>query len=286
MFLNLVSLVVWYLTWLILGKFIFDWLYYRRLSLELALLEKNNIGLGLSFGGFLLGFGFALSSVLDAQIPIYFNALSGFLTIFIIFVFTRLFDWIFLRKIDFIDQVTKKGNPAAGLIEAAFFIGAGLIVSGAASGESKGFVFDWLETSIYILIGLFFLFFAYLIFSKILCFSMEKEIEKENLAVSLAYSGLFISIANIVRHAISGDIEVAPSINDILRIWGEDIFGTVLEFLFGLLIMLGLFFVFDFVLFRKASFSDELLEPNIAVGALLFAIFIFCSFIVIIIFPH
>ncbi len=38
---NLVSILVWTFIWVIIGKFVFDKIYYKKISLELELLSKK-----------------------------------------------------------------------------------------------------------------------------------------------------------------------------------------------------------------------------------------------------
>ncbi len=266
---NFLSMIVWFITWVLVGKFVFDHIYYKNVSLEEELLQKNNKALAFSFTGFFIGFVFAIYEALDPGYPIYINAITGFLLMFLILFFTKLFDWIFLKRIDLAEEIIDNNNLAAGMVEGAFFFGMGLILSGAFSGPGSAKILDvYGESIIFSCIGIVFLFFASFLLSKVLKVDLQEETKKGNIAVGGAFAGLFIAISSVVRIAISGPMGES-FLNDLKL--------TLIDFIFSLILMVIFFFLFDLILFRKFSLSKELKEPNPGAGIMVAGIFIISS---------
>ena len=252
-----------------MGKFIFDRVYYKRVSLETELLEKNNVAIALSFTGFFIGFVFSIYEGLDPRYAIYINAITGFLLMFLILLFTKLFDWIFLKEIDLSQEIVDSKNISAGLIEGSFFLGMGLILSGAFSGPPEMSIIKvYAESIMFLIIGIILLFIASLLLSAILKINLQEEVKKNNIAVGAAFAGLFIGISSVVKISISG-----PGSGSFLT----DLKLSFIDFVFSIVLMLIFFFLFDLILFRKFSLSKELKEPNPGAGVMVGGIFIISS---------
>ena len=264
---NLVAILAWTFIWIIIGKFVFDKIYYKKISLEMELLSKNNMALAISFSGFILGFSIALIHSIDPIYPIYINGITGTLMIVLILLFTRIFDWIFLQKIDLPTEIIDHNNHASGLVEGSFFLSMGLVISGAFSGYDviTSWSYMYFESILYCLLGIILLFISSIILSFILKVNMQEELLKNNSAVAISFSGIFIATAMVIKDAISG-----PTQDKILY----DILITSLDWIVALAIMVILFFLFDLVLFRKFSFKEELKEPNIGAGIIIGVIFV------------
>jgi len=253
-----------------IGKLAYDHIMFRGVSLEEETMGENNGAMAVSFSGFITGLGVALSSVVDPGLPLYVNMMAGAVAIFLVLFTTKVFDWVFLLKIDLAREITRKRNKAAGTIEGAFALSTGFIVSGAFSGEAsaQSVVALYGETLLYCLAGTVFAFLSTLVLSFFLGLSLQDEARKGNTAVAVAFGGLFVAVANIVRHVISG-----PSVGTIIN----DLVVTLEEFLLGLGLMMVFFIVFDYAVFRRFKFSDELKEPNLSVGFIMAGIFVACS---------
>ncbi len=271
------SLFFWFITWAFFGKLIFDRIYYRRISIEKELLEKNNSSLSFSFTGFLLSLSIALFEGTDPAYPVYINAISGTAILIFILLFTRLFDWIFLRKIDLPTEIIERRNRSAGIIEGGFFLSMGIIAAGALSGEyEKSIKWSLIDSAFYCALGIFLLFCVSILFSKILKIDLQQEVKRDNMAAGTAFSGVFIAISLVIASAISG-----PSKGSFVY----DLKLTLFDFSFSFLIMIFLFYIFDLLLFRKFSLSEELKEPNLSAGIMIAGIALFSSILSLLILP-
>ncbi len=266
---NLISLIIWIITWVIVGKFIFDHFYYRDISIEKELLSNNNGALAFSFAGFMVGFIIAVLGSVDLSYPIYINAISGFVIMFLILFFTRIFDWIFLKKIDLPTQIISYKNISGGILEGSIFLSMGIIIAGAFSGEGPAsWVRGYGESILYCTLALVFFYLALLFLSLLLKVDVQKEAKQGNRAVSIGFAGMFIAVSLDIRYAISGAME-----GGLLRDMGI----TLLDFLASITLMIVFFYVFDLILFKKFSLARELKEPNLAAGVILAGIFIISS---------
>ena len=268
---HFISLIIWFFTWIFLGKIVFDKVYYKKISLEMELLSNNNAALAFSFSGFVLGFIFALVNSIEPTDFIYQDAITGTLVMLLVLLFTRTFDWIFLRRIDLPTEIIDKKNIASGIVEGSFFLSMGIIVAGGFSGEDLG---SWtimsLESILYCVIGLVFLFISSIIMSKLLKVDLQEELDQDNRAVGASFAGIFIGVSLAINNAISGPMQ--KSLLYDLRL-------TLIDWIISLVFMIIFFYVFDLILFRKFSFKTELKEPNLGAGIILGGIFVVSSFL-------
>jgi len=268
---HFISLIIWFFTWIFLGKIVFDKVYYKKISLEVELLSNNNAALAFSFAGFVLGFIFALVNAIEPTDFIYQDAITGTLVMLLVLLFTRTFDWIFLRRIDLPTEIIDKKNIASGIVEGSFFLSMGIIVAGGFSGEGVG---SWtimsLESILYCVVGLVFLFISSIIISKLLKVDLQEELDQDNRAVGASFAGVFVGVSLAINNAISGPVQ--KSLLYDLRL-------TLIDWIISLVFMIIFFYVFDLILFRKFSFKAELKEPNLGAGVILGGIFVVSSFL-------
>jgi len=274
---HFVSLILWFFTWILVGKFVFDKIYYKKISLEIELLSNNNAALAFSFTGFIRGFSVALLYAIDPIYPIYLNGITGSLIMVLVLLFTRIFDWIFLKRIDLPTEIIDKKNIASGIVEGSFFLSMGIIIAGGFSGESE--IFNgliYLESILYCVIGILLLFISSIILSKVLQVDLQQELKQDNKAVGISFAGLFIAISFVIKDAISGPVQISLL---------YDIKMTFIDYIVSIIMMVVLFYIFDLILFRKFSFKAELKEPNVGAGIILAGIFIVSSTLSFLIVP-
>jgi uncharacterized membrane protein YjfL (UPF0719 family) len=113
---------------------------------------------------------------------------------------------------------------------------------------------------VYWLAGLVALIVAGLLYDKMTSYDLHDEIEKDNVAVGVAFAGVLIGFGNIIRLAGEGDFVS----------WNQSLTE------FGYYTIVGLFLLplvrlfADKVLLPGASLSDELVkdQPNLGAGVL------------------
>ena len=144
-------------------------------------------------------------------------------------------------------------NAGMGAVEGGNYVAVGLITAGAMSGEGgvlPGLVF-WV-------LGLVALIVAGLLYDKITSYDLHEQIEKDNVAVGVAFAGVLVGFGNIIRLAGDGDF---VSWNESLTEFG---YYTVV----GLILLPFVRIFADKVLLPGASLSDELVQdrPNLGAG--------------------
>lgn len=245
---------------LVLGKWLYDALH-RRFVLRTELVEKDNLAVALAVSGYYLGLVIVLGGVVSG--PASFSLLDdviglvifGGLGIVLLNLSAWVNDTVVFSKFDNEREIVEDRNAGMGAVEAGNYIAVGLITAGAMSGEG-GLV----PGLVYWFAGLVALIVAGLLYDKMTSYDLHDQIEKDNVAVGVAFAGVLVGFGNIIRLAGEGDF---VSWNQSLTEFG---YYTVVG-----LILLPLVRLFaDKVLLPGASLSDELVKdrPNLGAGVL------------------
>jgi uncharacterized membrane protein YjfL (UPF0719 family) len=162
---------------------------------------------------------------------------------------------VVFSKFDNEREIVEDRNAGMGAVEAGNYVAVGLITAGAMSGEG-GLV----PGLVYWFAGLVALIVAGLLYDKMTSYDLHDEIEKDNVAVGVAFAGVLIGFGNIIRLAGEGDF---VSWNQSLTEFG---YYTVV----GLFLLPLVRLFADKVLLPGARLSDELVkdQPNLGAGVL------------------
>ncbi len=243
---------------LVIGKWVYDGLH-RRFVLRTELVEKDNLAVALAVAGYYLGLVIVLGGVVSG--PASFNVLDdviglvifGLLGIVLLNLSAWINDKVVFSKFDNEKEIVEDRNAGMGAVEGGNYVAVGLITAGAMSGEGgvlPGMVF-WV-------LGLVALIVAGLLYDKITSYDLHEQIEKDNVAVGVAFAGVLVGFGNIIRLAGDGDF---VSWNESLTEFG---YYTVV----GLILLPFVRIFADKVLLPGASLSDELVQdrPNLGAG--------------------
>ena len=243
---------------LVIGKWVYDGLH-RRFVLQTELVEKDNLAVALAVAGYYLGLVIVLGGVVSG--PASFNVLDdviglvifGLLGIVLLNLSAWINDKVVFSKFDNEKEIVEDRNAGMGAVEGGNYVAVGLITAGAMSGEGgvlPGLVF-WV-------LGLVALIVAGLLYDKITSYDLHEQIEKDNVAVGVAFAGVLVGFGNIIRLAGDGDF---VSWNESLTEFG---YYTVV----GLILLPFVRIFADKVLLPGASLSDELVQdrPNLGAG--------------------
>ena len=243
---------------LVIGKWVYDGLH-RRFVLRTELVEKDNLAVALAVAGYYLGLVIVLGGVVSG--PASFNVLDdviglvifGLLGIVLLNLSAWINDKVVFSKFDNEKEIVEDRNAGMGAVEGGNYVAVGLITAGAMSGEGgllPGLVF-WV-------LGLVALIVAGLLYDKITSYDLHEQIEKDNVAVGVAFAGVLVGFGNIIRLAGDGDF---VSWNESLTEFG---YYTVV----GLILLPFVRIFADKVLLPGASLSDELVQdrPNLGAG--------------------
>ena len=245
---------------LVLGKWLYDVLH-RRFVLRTELVEKDNLAVALAVSGYYLGLVIVLGGVVSG--PASFSVIDDVIGLVIFGVLGTVLlnlsawvnDAVVFSKFDNEREIVEDRNAGMGAVEAGNYVAVGLITAGAMSGEG-GLV----PGLVYWFAGLVALIVAGLLYDKMTSYDLHDEIEKDNVAVGVAFAGVLIGFGNIIRLAGEGDF---VSWNQSLTEFG---YYTVV----GLCLLPLVRLFADKVLLPGASLSDELVkdQPNLGAGVL------------------
>ena len=245
---------------LVIGKWVYDGLH-RRFVLRTELVEKDNLAVALAVAGYYLGLvivlggvvsGPASFSVLDDVIGL---AIYGLLGIVLLNLSAWVNDTVVFSKFDNEKEIVEDRNAGMGAVEGGNYVAVGLITAGAMSGEGgllPGLVF-WIS-------GLVALVVAGLLYDKMTSYDLHDQIEKDNVAVGVAFAGVLVGFGNIIRMAGDGDFVS----------WNESLTEFGYYAVVGLILLPLIRIFVDKVLLPGASLSDELVKdrPNLGAGVI------------------
>ncbi|MBI4351937.1 MAG: hypothetical protein HY550_10895 [Elusimicrobia bacterium] len=162
-------------------------------------------------------------------------------------------DKTYLKGLD-LDGRIKKGSLEAGLLRAAHEAALGLAILGASWGESGG-VF---VMSAFWLLGQALLAAAVFIYFKAAGLDLAAELDKNNTAAAFSAAGIIAGLGLIAWEALSG-----PFLG-----WGRSLAEASVYFAAGAAGIAVFRAAADLVLLPGATFREEVLKGNLAVGVL------------------
>jgi len=258
---------------LFLGKCVYDWLN-PKFKLKEELIKKDNFALALAVVGYFFGLVLAIGGILVGPSSGWINdvidiVFYGIISIILLNISIIINNKIILYKFDNIKEIIQDRNAGTGVIEAGNHIAMGLIIYGAVSGEGG----DMFTVAAFWLLGQIVLILVGLIYNWITPFNIHEHIEKDNVAVGVAFAGLIIAVGNIIRIGIGGDFIS----------WQENLsnFGTFV--IFGFLVLPIIRFVTDKILLPGERLTDELVnqeKPNVGAAAIEAFSYIGASFLI------
>ena len=214
-----------------------------------AMLLESNLAVGLRKSGTCLGLFLALAGVLSGRSPTILADLLNFfkaaiMVVIFLFITFEVNKWIILRKVNN-DEAVAKGNVAVGAVEFSTFVGTGMIMNGAFTGEGGGL---W-AAGVFFVLGQIALVIAFYLDAAISRRNIQEEIElKGNIAEGIDVAGVLIAISIILRASIIGPFTG----------WIPGLEG------FGMYLALGLLALFIFkylarkIFMPRVSYADEM----------------------------
>ena len=178
----------------------------KRINLREELVKKDNMAMATAIVGYYFGLIIALGGVLSSEsagllIDLFEIFFYGIISIILMIFSIKINDRIILSSFDNTKEIIEDQNVGTGVVEAANHIAVGMIIAGAMSGDYGGYgtalTFWILGQAVLIVTGI--------IYRKMLPFNLHDEIEKDNVAVGVAFAGVLIAIGNIIRIGSTGD---------------------------------------------------------------------------------
>ncbi|MDO8803403.1 MAG: hypothetical protein Q7R35_03135 [Elusimicrobiota bacterium] len=148
----------------------------------------------------------------------------------------------------------KEGSLGAGLVQAAHETSLGLVILGASWGEAGGII----VMSTFWLLGQLLLAAAVKIYLKAAKLNLPAELDKNNTAAAFSAAGIIVGLGLIAWESLSG-----PFLS-----WGLSMLVTIVYYAAGAAGIAVFRAAADLVLLPGATFREEVLKGNLAVGVL------------------
>jgi uncharacterized membrane protein YjfL (UPF0719 family) len=258
---------------LFLGKVIYD-LLHPKFRLREELVKKDNFALGYAMSGYYLGLILAVGGILSGPAGLHWLdevldvAYFGIISVVLLNLSAFLQDKIIFRTFSMQKEIIEDENPGAGIIEGAHHIANGLILYGAMSGEGS-----LLTALVFWAIGQVVLVIAGTVYNLITPFDINKEIERDNVAVSVAVAGVLVAIGNIIRFGIEGSFES----------WQTNLRELGITLVYGFILLPVIRFFVDRMLLPGEKITDELVHqerPNVGAAAIEAIAYVGASFLI------
>ena len=222
--------------------------------------EKHNRAIAISLSGYLISVTMIFASALlgpsngilqDLLVVGGYSALG----IILLNISRLVNDKLILYKFDNKSELVDDQNEGTGAVVAGSFIASGLVVAGAIHGQGGG-----IHTAIVMfVVGQLALIAFSKIYNLITPYDIHDEIEKDNVAVGVAFGGTLVALGIILMNGSSGDFVS----------WGENL-GKFIFVSCGALIVLPIFrYIMDKCLIPQYDLNNEIHnDQNISAGIL------------------
>jgi len=248
---------------LYLGKWVFR-LTKPQIKVPLELVEKDNLAFSFAYIGYFAGLLLAVGSAIYGEsnglwIDLEDMAIFGILAIILLNLSSLIIDKINLRKFSIWKEITEDENVGMGIIEGANFLASGLIIFGAITGETDSLIFGIYTAVAYWAIAQIIIVATTALYDRFTPYSLHDEIEKDNNAAGVAFAGLIIALANLIRHGLMGDFES----------WDDTLIEVAYETGIGLVVLPVIRTLVDRILLPGRKLSDEIAgqdKPNVGAG--------------------
>lgn len=264
------------LLFLIISRKVYQ-LLHKEIDMNYELVEKDNFAFAFANVGYLSGVIIALGGVLTGETTgsllndIIDFFLYALISIILLNLSIILNDFLILRRMNLKHELVEDQNVGVGVLEAAISVATGLIIYGAVSGDSTNNVFNgFISTIIFWAIGMLLFVISTVVYNAILNYNLLDEIKKNNFAVGVAYSGVIISIANLVRHGIQGDFIS----------WENSAYSILYNSIIALAVLPIVRVIADKLLLPGQKLTDELVnqkKPNVGAGLVEAFAYVGCS---------
>lgn len=237
-----------------------------KTNLTHALVETDNKALGIELSGYFLAVFVIIGGTLAG--PGYDTLTLNFLWAFVygiggivlMILATRLASQIMLKGNS--KRAIGEGNAAVGLVSGSIYLSAGIIISGAVTGEWSG---SHLPTLVFFVLGWFAFLFFLAMYRALTDYDDYLEIFRGNLAAAISYSANMIAISIIISHSVSGSFESwASNLLD----FGRSLTAVAMLYFVRQFIVQGLLLGSGFTLYGGRLDREIADDHNIAAAAI------------------
>ena len=249
-------------------------LFRRSYNTQDELVEKDNAAFALVLCGYYLGLTFSIGGVIAGpsagmESDLIDILVYGPLAILLLNLSALINDRFILSEFDIRKEILQDQNCGTGVVEFAVFVATGLNIFGALYGQG-GSVFTaiafWaLGQTVLVLVGKY--------YNLITQYNIHDQIEKDNVAVGIGFTGALIGIGNLLR-AASAEHFIS---------WEANLITFGLYMVVGLILLPVARVLTDRILLPGRSLADELVnqvKPNQGAAFLEASSYIGASFLI------
>ena len=179
-------------------------------DIDRHLTKERNDAVAVSFGGYLLGLAFAVSTTLlgttsDLLAELAGIVITGVMAILLLRLSMLINDRFVLFTFKVSTEIGDEKNVGTGYVVGGMSIATGLMLSGVLSGSSGGLVLLIRDVVIYWAAGQLILIIDGLVFQAITRYDVHKSIEDDaNPAVGISFGSFLVAQGLITRTALTG----------------------------------------------------------------------------------
>tara|TARA_R110001592_G_scaffold72390_3_gene221232 strand:- start:135522 stop:136403 length:882 start_codon:yes stop_codon:yes gene_type:complete len=265
--LNSFLLFLIYLSSSLILLFIGKWAFKLRkstINFSNELVEKDNLAFSFAYVGYFAGLILAVGSAIYGEsngllVDLVDMGIFGLLAIILLNLSSTIMDKITLSKFSIWKEITEDRNAGMGIIEGANYLGSGLIIFGAITGESGNLLFGIYTALLYWVLGQVLILISTALYNKLVPYDIHEEIEKDNVAAGIAYAGLIIAMANLIRNGLMGNFDN----------WVDTLMEVGYEAGIGIIILPLIRTLVDKILLPGQNLNDEIANqetPNSGAG--------------------
>ena len=232
---------------------------------ETDLLDDENPATAIVLGTYLLGVGIALVGTFfgRGEDPTLIATGKALVEGLLAMALLRLSIWVnnrfILYRFSIVKELREDRNLGTAICVGGSCIACGLIVNGALTGYSTGFLFGLLDVIIYWFIGQVVLIVASYVYARLVRYDVHQLIEfDDNIAVGIGIGALFVSLGIVLRASLVGSGAGAM---------GVELVRTLLLAVTGIVGVVLLTWVVPWLMNRKSSYEDEVeMHGNVAIS--------------------
>jgi uncharacterized membrane protein YjfL (UPF0719 family) len=225
----------------------------NKIDINHELVEKDNLAFSFAYVGYFAGLILAVGSAIYGEsngllTDLVDMAIYGVLAIILLNLSSTIMDKITLSKFSIWKEIVEDRNAGMGIIEGANYLGSGLIIFGAITGESGSLEFGIYTALLYWALGQILILISTALYNRLVSYDIHNEIEKDNVAAGIAYAGVIIAMANLIRNGLMGDFNN----------WIDTLLEVGYEAGIGIIILPLIRTLVDKILLPGQKLSDEI----------------------------
>lgn len=227
--------------------------------------KKGNVTGIIPYCGFMLGTtailvgAFVGPSANLFRIDLILYIAYGLLGIFLMIFSGYIVEKAILHKFNNTDEIVRDKNIGTGTVHFGMYLASGLLISACVTGDTlvcSGKFYGIISTLIYYLMGMVFLIFFTKLYDKLSPYSLLGEIEKDNIAVGIAFAGNIIAIGLILMKASLGDIGN----------WQQSLILYFIDLSTIILLLPSVRFLLDKLIVKEINIRNEIKNNNVSAG--------------------